>query len=218
MISKTKIRILCSISWLKFIRYNFFCKNVQRLGKGYILPYKHSILDISKKSRIILHNGHFVINESLPKHSKAEAYIRLGNNAVLEILESSYICYHSTIEVHANAVVRIGSAYINTGAVILASDGITIGKDVLISRGVFIYDADHHPIVNEQDEQINLPKPVIIHDHVWIGLKSTLLRGSQIGTGAVIAAHSVVGGKIKAGTMASGNPARSYSEVKWRSS
>ena len=91
-----------------------------------------------------------------------------------------------------------------------------MGEGILISREVFIYDADHHPIINASGEQLNLPRPVVIGNHVWIGLKCTLLRGSKIGDGAVIAANSLVGGKIKAGTMASGNPARSYSEIIWK--
>ena len=124
--------------------------------------------------------------------------------------------YKSTIEIHKDATVEIGSAWINSSAVILASKRITMGDEVMISREVYIYDADHHPIINDEGEQINPPRPVIIGNHVWIGLKSTLLRGTKIGDGALIAANSLVGGKIKAGTMASGNPARSYSEVRWR--
>ena len=99
---------------------------------------------------------------------------------------------------------------------ILAAESIHIGHGCLISRMVFIYDADHHDIVNEDGKVINPPRPVIVGDHVWIGLQSLLLRGSKIGDGAVIAANSLVGGKIKAGTMASGNPARSYSEMHWK--
>ena len=91
-----------------------------------------------------------------------------------------------------------------------------MGEGILISREVFIYDADHHPIINSSGEQLNPPRPVVIGNHVWIGLKCTLLRGSKIGDGAMIAANSLVGGKIKAGTMASGNPARSYSEILWK--
>ena len=51
---------------------------------------------------------------------------------------------------------------------------------------------------------------------MWIGVNATVLRGAIIENGAVVAAGSVVGGKIKAGTMCSGNPARSYSEILWK--
>lgn len=90
-----------------------------------------------------------------------------------------------------------------------------IGNGLLCSRNVTIFDSDFHKIVDADGNQLNTPRDIEIGDHVWIGVNTTLLRGSRIGDGAVIAAGSVVGGKIKPGTMASGNPARSYSEILW---
>ena len=213
---KRKVNILTHLSIHKFIYYNFFSRKIKRNVKGCILPYRRAVLDIAKGAKIILHDGHFFINYHKPKGSKAEAYVKLLKNANLEILGNTFLNYKSTIEVHQNARVEIGSAYINSGAVILAAEKIELGKDELISRDVYIFDSDHHAILNQDGEKINPAKPVKIEDHVWIGLKSTILRGSEIGEGAVIAANSVVGGKIKPGTMASGNPARSYSEIKWK--
>lgn len=213
-----KVKKVLNINILKFLYYNFFCNKVKRQGTGFLIPYRHGIIDMAEDSKIILHDGHFKVNYFAPKGSKAEAYIRMDKGAVLEIFDMTQLCYHSTIELHQNAKITVGSAYINSGAVILAADNIRIGRDVLISRETFIYDSDHHPIVDENDVQLNPAKPVIIEDHVWIGLKCLILRGSRIGTGAMIAANSVVGGKIKPGTMASGNPARSYSEIRWKKS
>ena len=69
--------------------------------------------------------------------------------------------------------------------------------------------------MDEKGNQTNEPKPMKIGDHVWIGLGTIILRGSQIGDGAVISAGSVVMGKVKAGTNAIGNPARSFSNIRW---
>lgn len=211
-----KIRKLGKVNGFAFIYLNFMCRRVERRGKGYLIPYRHAVIELDKNSKIVLHEGNFEVNYYCPKNAKAEAYIRLSEGAVLEVLDSVRLCYHATIELKEYAKITIGSAYINSGAVILAAKNITIGREVLISREVFIYDSDHHPIVDEAGKRVNPPKPVTIEDHVWIGLKSLILRGSWIGTGAVIAANSLVGGKIKAGTMASGNPARSYSEIRWK--
>lgn len=212
----SKLKKLTKISISKFLFYNFFSRNIIRKGKGYLIPYKHCVIDLAPGSQIIIHDGNFIVNYYAPYGSKAEAYVKLLEGAVLEILHGATLCYKATIEIHKNGKVVIGNTYINTGAVILAAKEITIGEDVLISRDVFIYDADHHPIIDSEGKQMNPPKAVKIEDHVWIGLKSVLLRGSRIGRGAIIAAGSVVGGKIKAGTMASGNPARSYLNVKWK--
>lgn len=204
------------ISLKNYIYYNYLCKNIVKNGKGRIIPYKNSVIDLAKTSKIVLHDGDFYINENKPVGSKAEAIVRLSENATLEIKNTSYLNYRGTIEVQDNASVEIGSAYINSDAVILAAKHISLGEEVLISRGVKIFDSDHHPIIDEAGETINPAKDVIIEDHVWIGLNCTILKGSKIGTGAVIAANSLVGSKIKAGTMASGNPARSYSAISWR--
>jgi len=215
---KSKFNRFLKINIPKFIYYNFLCSKIERKGNGFLIPYWHGIMEMASDAKIILHDGHFEINYLSPKGSKAEAYVRMRKGSVLEILDATQLCHLSTIELHEKAKITIGEAYINTGAVILAADNISIGKEVLISRDVFIYDSDHHPIVDENDKQLNPAKPVVIEDHVWIGLRCLILRGSIIGSGAMIAANSVVGGKIKPGTMASGNPARSYSEVRWKKS
>lgn len=213
-----KIAKMAEIRIFQFIYLNFLCRKVQRKGHGFIIPYRGSVIELAPASRIILHDGHFEVNYFKPRWSRGEAYVRMAQGSVLEIEDSVKLCYHAMIEAHVNSRITIGSAYINSGAVILSAEEIRIGKEVLVSRGVFIYDSAHHPIVDENDRQVNLAKPVVVGDHVWIGLKSVLLRGSRIGEGAVIAAGSVVGGKVKDHTMASGNPARSYAEIKWKDS
>lgn len=213
---KNKLKLLGQISIPKFIYYNFLSKKVVREGKGYLIPYKHAVIELAQGAKIYLKDGIFHVNYFAPKHSNAEAYLRMRKGAILRVVGNTHLTYSSTIEIHENAEVTIGSAYINTGSVILAAERIDIGSEVLISRETFIFDSDHHPILNENDEPVNPPRPVVIEDHVWIGLRCILLRGSRIGTGVMVSAGSVVGGKIKPGTMASGNPARSYSEIKWR--
>ena len=214
---KSKMGFLTKISLPKFVWYNFFSRKVERQGKGYLMPYKHASLDIEKGAKIILHDGHFHVNYYLPKHSKAEAYVRMSKGARLEIFGDTKLCYKATIEIKKDAAVTVGEAYINSDAVILAAKEINIGKEVLISREVFIYDSDHHPLLDDNGNQTNPLRPVTIGDHVWIGLKSTIIRGSKIGDGAVISAGSLVAGRIRPGTMAVGSPARSALEVKWKS-
>ncbi len=213
---KSKLRMLSKVSIPKFLYYNFLSKKVKRKGKGFLIPYRHAVLELDKTSRILLHDGHFRVNYHLPAHSHAEAYVRMSEGTVLEIYDNTSLYYRSTIEMKKNAVVVIGSAQINSGSVILAADRISIGRGVLLAREVFVYDYDHHRIIDEDGNQINLPDPVEIGDHVWIGLKSVVLRGSNIEEGAVIAAGSQVSGRIRAGTLACGNPARSYKEVGWQ--
>lgn len=211
----SKISKLFRINWFKFVYYNFLCHKVIRRGRGLIIPYWHSVIDLHKDARIELYDGRFSINDNKPRHTHAEAFVILRDNGKLIIRGNTGLAYLSTIEIHKDAVIDIDSAFINSGAVILSGNKITIGKEVLISRNVYIYDSDHHKMINEEGEPINPSKPVVIGNHVWIGLKSIILKGTKIGDGAVITAGSVVGGKVKAGMLSQGNPARSYYPIKW---
>ena len=206
-----------SIDWVKFLILNFFSKKVIRKGKGYIIPYKNSVIELAKGSVIEIDGDeNFHVNYHKPRHSKAEAYIRMQDNSKLVIRGNVVLNYLATIEVHKNAIVDIGkNTIINSSAVILAGESIKIGNECLISREVYIYDSDHHKIFNEEGKQSNQAIPVNIGNHVWIGLKSTLLRGATIGDGSMIAAGSVVGGRIKENVMAQGNPARPFANIRW---
>ena len=53
-----------------------------------------------------------------------------------------------------------------------------------------------------------LRSPVVIHDHVWVGARVTILKGVEIGEGAVVAAGSVVTHDVPAHALVGGNPAR----------
>ena len=50
--------------------------------------------------------------------------------------------------------------------------------------------------------------PTVICDDVWSGCKATILRGSNIGEGAVVAAHFLVLGDIPSFALVAGTPAQ----------
>ncbi|SBW28178.1 acyltransferase [Protofrankia symbiont of Coriaria ruscifolia] len=87
---------------------------------------------------------------------------------------------------------------------------VEIGAKSLIADDVYIIDFDHvfsdiHVPIKDQ----GLAKsPVRIGADVWIGTKVTVLRGSRIGSGSVIAAGAVVNTDIAPMSVAVGMPAR----------
>lgn len=209
-----KIRVIFQIKILKFIKFNFFSRNLIRDKGCYFFPMKGSVIDIDRTAKVVLHDNLFV-NFPKYKHSKEEAFFLLRSGSELTVNGNVKITSRATLQLHYNAKLAIGKAYINHDAsVIIASDS-TIGDGILISRDVKIFDSDFHKILDENGNQTNMPKPVKIGNHVWIGIGAIILRGSKIEDGAVIAAGSVVMGKIKSGTLAIGNPARSFSNVRW---
>lgn len=86
---------------------------------------------------------------------------------------------------------------------------VSIGPECIVADWVYIGDFDH------RTESTTIPirqqglvkSPVVVGADVWLGVKSSILRGSVIGEGTVIAANAVVRGQIPAFSIAGGIPA-----------
>ena len=86
-----------------------------------------------------------------------------------------------------------------------------------IARNVSIYDSDFHIIENSNGEIMNQSDGIVIEDYVWIGIGAILLKGIRIGSGAVIAAGSVVTKDVPSNCMVAGNPAHIIrKDMHWR--
>jgi len=138
---------------------------------------------------------------------------KLGENAHMAVDGEFQVYTGFHLVINSNAQMRLGSGYINNGCVIDCFKSITIGHDVVISKGVTIRDSDNHYV----DGETVLSAPVNIGDHVWVGLNVTILKGVTIGDGAVIAAGAVVVKDVPANSLVGGVPARVIkSNVTWR--
>lgn len=209
-----KLRLIFGINPFKFIRWNFLSGNVKRDKGKYLITNWGTVIDISKSAILTLHD-HLFLNTPKYRHSREEAFLLLRDGARLTINGSVKLASRGTIQVQKDAKLAIGKAYVNHESSIIIGCDCTIGSGILISRAVRIFDSDFHKVLDDDGNQTNNPEPMRIGDHVWIGLGAIILRGTQIGDGAVISAGSVVMGKVKAGTNAIGNPARSFSNIKW---
>ena len=102
--------------------------------------------------------------------------------------------------------------YLNPHCVLYSGNGIRIGSDVLLAPGTIIAPANH--ALTRRDLPIRLQGfmpsrgGVVVEDDVWIGANSVLLDGAHIERGAVIAAGSVVMGRVPAYEIWGGIPAR----------
>jgi acetyltransferase-like isoleucine patch superfamily enzyme len=109
------------------------------------------------------------------------------------------------------AELRIGdNVFINHGATVIANHYIEIGDGTLIGEFAALYDTNHHPVDSTHSQKY---EPVIIESNVWLGRGVIVLPGSRIGSNSVIAAGSVVKGKIPANVLATGNPAQPVKEL-----
>ena len=83
--------------------------------------------------------------------------------------------------------------------------------------GPIIYWSSFHIIENSNGEIMNQSDGIVIEDYVWIGIGAILLKGIRIGSGAVIAAGSVVTKDVPSNCMVAGNPAHIIrKDIHWR--
>jgi len=116
----------------------------------------------------------------------------------------------------AGAVLIIGERFGMSGGAIVVDQSVTIGDHVAIGANCVIVDTDFHPLEplhRQQDPADAVAAPIVIEDHVFIGMQSVVLKGVTIGAGSVIGACSVVTHDIPPGVVAAGNPARVIREL-----
>ena len=87
---------------------------------------------------------------------------------------------------------------------------VEIGGSCIIADMVYVTDFDHvfdDVTVPIKDQGI-AKLPVRIGSDVWLGTKATVVRGTPIGDGSVVAAHAVVTRDLPPFSVAAGVPAR----------
>ncbi len=211
-----RLSYLHQIDKHKYIYYNFLCKRIIK-GKGCkIVPYKGTRIQIAKTARIVMHSGTLHLNSNKIKGSKAECLVLLRENAVWEINGVVSLYYGAGVQVHNDAKLVMQSAYMNTGSLIICGYKITAGQELSMARMAFILDDDHHPIYNAENVRINEPKEIVIGDNVWLGMKSTVLKGAEIGNQCVIGANCLVASNIPDHMMVGTAPARpAMKDIHW---
>ncbi len=182
-----------------------------------------------------LENNKFV--GTLPKMNNSTICFRGQNNVLycedgVELVNSSIefnadnaICFLScnkhpykiNVSVNNNNVFYMGSDnYINGNVHIVLSEEkhLFVGNDCLFSFGIWIRNADPHLIYDCNNmKRINPTKSIYIGDHVWLGQSAMILKGTQICSGCIIGAMSVVSGKrISSNSLYAGNPAKKIKE------
>lgn len=146
------------------------------------------------KQRIVINNGKVVIYRNVFLYPNVKVSVNGSENkmATLEIGEGTNIGDRTEIHV---------------------GDKVIIGENCAISWDVCILDRDYH----EFNGHGEIKKEIVIGDKVWIGCRSTILKGVTIGKGAVIAAGSIVTKDVPANCCVGGNPAKVIKEnITWK--
>ncbi len=96
---------------------------------------------------------------------------------------------------------------------------IFIGQNCLFANNIDIRTGDSHSIIDKHNnKRINQAKDVYIHDHVWIGAHSSILKGVTLYSDTIVATRSVVTKSYdKSGIILAGSPAKIVKEnVTWK--
>lgn len=176
------------------------------------------------KKNIFLNNSINKGNLEIGPHSNC---INLTNKKQ-NILIGSNVTIHGKIICQGKGRITIGDyTNIRFNSEIGAVNSIKIGKYVIISHDIYIYDNNNHPISPKKrmilskskfEDELNswinsMSKPVVVEDNVWIGFGVTILKGVRIGRGSIIAANSVVTKNIPEFCIAAGNPAKVVKKI-----
>lgn len=148
------------------------------------------------------------INESISKDN-----IIIGDNCEL----------NCTVISGKNGRIKFGEhTTVRFCSKIFSIKSIEIGANVIISNNVTISDNNNHPTDPRKrlamsksgfysslwDAAHSESSPIKISDNVWIGERAIILKGVNIGEGAIIATAAVVTKDVPPFTIVAGNPAR----------
>ena len=129
---------------------------------------------------------------------------QIGQNSIIE--PPFYCSYGQNIHIGDHV-------YLNFLCTILDNNEVHIGHHVMIGPGVQIYTAAHLLQAEARNQGLEVAKPIVIEDNVWLGGGAILLPGVRIGRNAVVGAGAVVSRSVPANTVVAGNPARVIREI-----
>lgn len=154
----------------------------------------------NKIIRLIYNGIRFIGNPVYSNLLAVEPSTRISKStgAILKIGKKFRARHNVEINVRDKAIIEIGNdVFLNSGCIITAREKVLIGDNTIFGPNVVIYDNDH--IIRDRkilDNEFET-EPVVIGANVWIGAGATILKGSTIKDNCVIAAGSVVKGRVE---------------------
>lgn len=115
----------------------------------------------------------------------------------------------SAIEVAENGVLTLdANTHIGPKSLIVCHKAITFGPSTRCSWCCTMMDTDQHHLIDSQGKCCNEDRPIVFHDHVWIGCHAIIAKGVHLPSFTTVGAGSVVHGRFEEErTVIAGNPA-----------
>lgn len=170
----------------------------------------------------ILGNGNTIVISSGTSLTRLKVRIR-GNNNHLEIGKNCTFGKECSIWLEGdniNVSIGQGSTFVWKCHINAQENGskISIGESCMFSNHIIVRTSDSHPIFDlSTGERINLPKPIVIGDYVWIAPNSKIMKGAVIANGCIIGSDTTVSKEFSVeNSLIVGRPAKVVrNNVRW---
>jgi len=103
--------------------------------------------------------------------------------------------------------------YANHNLIITDGAKVVFGDNVFVGPNCCFTTAEHSIDPEQRRAGIEVAKPIVVGNNVWIGAGAIILAGTTIGDNTVIGAGSVVKGTIPGNVVAAGVPCRVIREI-----
>jgi tetrahydrodipicolinate N-acetyltransferase len=154
--------------------------------------------------------------EGLSARGLGKTVLRLGPRATLRTKGWVILEEGAQLVVGADAEMEFGGRnHLSTNAQILCRERIVLDRDAGMASSALLMDSDHHPVTVGDVERSDT-KPIHLGENVWIAIRAIVLKGVDIGDGAIVGAGSIVTKDVPARALVAGVPAKVIREnVHW---
>ena len=178
--------------------------------------WRKALLSIATFWNIILY-GHFFSHIGRGTYFEGVLEFSPDYKDTLLVSVGNESMFYSNISIRGRGKLVIGShCSINSGVIFGLTNDLIIGDYVLIADNVSFRTADHEfsdvsiPIALQGERSA----PIRVGNDVWIGANVVILRGVNIGNGAIISANSVVNCNVRPYEVVRGVPVKKIKERK----
>lgn len=197
-----KFRLIREVSWLKTMYFNLTYFPLKQAVQLPVFIYRRTDLQ-EMKGEIVLHCP---VRPGILKIGVPECHTPDKKNQRTKWKVAGTVVLNGNVLIGRGCVIRLftkdakltfGSNVTISGRTdLVCKKQISIGNDSLLSWDILVIDTDIHHILDADGQIINVDRPITIGNHVWIGCRCTILKGTEIADNIVVAANSTVTGKI----------------------
>lgn len=194
-------KYILGTNWLKTIRINLYYFDLLQAVRFPILVSRRVVfqqleggveIDAPIKTGMLLLGYHGLGSQDYFYERtvwQVSGTVRLGGSKI-SIGGGSRFC--------VSGLCYLGDHFMISGrSTVICHHNIQFGNKALLSWDILVMDTDYHKILDLSGQIINQDKSIIIGDKVWVGCRSTILKGSVIPHNSIIAAGSIISGKLE---------------------